>query len=73
MRNVPFGIYRARIKPLKHKFPTLGYKYREWVKAVGCRSLVICPVIGIAFTRYTYNAVLCCTTRNKEGAVGLKY
>ena len=38
MRNVPFGIYQARIKPLKHKFPTLGHKYREWVKAVGCRG-----------------------------------
>ena len=38
MRNVPFSIYNASIKPLKHKFPTLGYKYREWVKAVGCRG-----------------------------------
>ena len=38
MRNVPFAIYDASIKPLKHKFPTLGYKYREWVKAVGCRG-----------------------------------
>ena len=38
MRNVPFAIYDASIKPLKHKFPTLGHKYREWVKAVGCRG-----------------------------------
>ena len=38
MRNVPFAIYDASIKPIKHKFPTLGYKYREWVKAVGCRG-----------------------------------
>ena len=38
MRNVPFAIYDASIKPLKHKFPALGYKYREWVKAVGCRG-----------------------------------
>ena len=38
MRNMPFAIYDASIKPLKHKFPTLGHKYREWVKAVGCRG-----------------------------------
>ena len=38
MRNVPFAIYDARIKPVKHKFPALGHKYREWVKAVGCRG-----------------------------------
>ena len=38
MRNVPFGIYQARIKPVKHKFPALCHKYREWVKAVGCRG-----------------------------------
>ena len=38
MRNFPFSIYNASIKPVKHKFPTLGYKYREWVKAVGCRG-----------------------------------
>ena len=35
MRNVPFAIYDASIKPLKHKFPALRHKYREWVKAVG--------------------------------------
>ena len=38
MRNVPFAIYDASIKPLKHKFPALRHKYREWVKAVGCRG-----------------------------------
>lgn len=38
MRNFPFSIYDARIKPVKHKFPALGHKYREWVKAVGCRG-----------------------------------
>ena len=38
MRNFPFAIYNATIKPVKRKFPTLGYKYREWVKAVGCRG-----------------------------------
>ena len=37
MRNFPFSIYNASIKPVKHKFPALGHKYREWVKAVGCR------------------------------------
>ena len=37
MRNMPFAIYDASIKPLKHKFPALGHKYREWVKAVGGR------------------------------------
>ena len=37
MRNVPFAIYDASIKPLKHKFPALLHKYRAWVKAVGCR------------------------------------
>ena len=37
MRNVPFVIYDASIKPLKHKFPTLGHRYREWVKSVDCR------------------------------------
>lgn len=37
MRNVPFAIYDASIKPLKNKFPALGRKYRDWVKAVGCR------------------------------------
>ena len=37
MRNVPFVIYYASIKPLKHKFPALVRKYRDWVKAVGCR------------------------------------
>ena len=37
MRNVPFAIYNASIKPLKHKFPALVAKYINWVKAVGCR------------------------------------
>lgn len=37
MRNVPFGIYDASIKPVKHKSLALGRKYRDWVKAVGCR------------------------------------
>ena len=36
MRNVPFAIYDASINPLKHKFPALRHKYRDWVKAVGC-------------------------------------
>ena len=36
MRNVLFVILLERIKPVKHKFPALGHKYREWVKAVGC-------------------------------------
>ena len=35
MRNFPFAIYDARIKPVKHKFPALLHKYRNWVKAVG--------------------------------------
>lgn len=35
MRNVPFAFYYASIKPVKHKSPTLSYKYRNWVKAVG--------------------------------------
>ena len=38
MRNVPFVIYDASIKPLKHKFPVLCRKYRDWVKAVGWRG-----------------------------------
>ena len=38
MRNVPFVIYYASIKPLKHKSPALGRKSRDWVKAVGCRG-----------------------------------
>ena len=36
MRNFPFSIYDASIKPVKHKSPALGRKYRDWVKAVGC-------------------------------------
>ena len=35
MRNVPFAIYYARIKPVKHKSPALARKYRDWVKTVG--------------------------------------
>ena len=38
MRNVPFAIYQASINPLKNKSVALGHKYREWVKAVGCRG-----------------------------------
>ena len=38
MRNVPFGIYQASINPLKNKSVALGHKYRDWVKAVGCRG-----------------------------------
>ena len=37
MRNVPFAIYQASINPLKNKSVALGRKYRDWVKAVGCR------------------------------------
>ena len=37
MRNVQFAIYDASIKPVKHKSIALGRKYRDWVKAVGCR------------------------------------
>ena len=36
MRNVPFAIYDASIKPVKHKSLALCRKYRNWVKAVGC-------------------------------------
>lgn len=37
MRNVPFLIfYGMKISELKA--PALGHKYREWVKAVGCRG-----------------------------------
>ena len=39
MRNVPFAIYDASIKPLKHKFPALVAKYINWVKAVGMGKL----------------------------------
>lgn len=35
MRNVPFAIYYASIKPLKHKSTAPVHKYRGWVKAVG--------------------------------------
>ena len=38
MRNVPFTIYYASINPLKNKSVALGRKYRDWVKAVGCRG-----------------------------------
>lgn len=38
MRNVPFAIYDASINPLKNKSVALGRKYRDWVKAVGCRG-----------------------------------
>ena len=37
MRNVPFAIYQASINPIKNKSVALGRKYRDWVKAVGCR------------------------------------
>ena len=37
MRNMLFAIYYESIKPVKHKSPALGHKYRDWVKAVGCR------------------------------------
>lgn len=37
MRNFPFAIYYASIKPIKNKFPALTYKYIGWAK-YACRG-----------------------------------
>ena len=47
MRNMPFAIYDASINPLKNKSVALGRKYRDWVKAVGCRHVQVMEIAVI--------------------------